>query len=214
MIKVSASILSADISNLEKEIRSLADSRVDMIHIDVMDGCFVHNLTFGPPVIQSIRKHTNLPFDVHLMIDSPEKHIEDYINSGADIITIHPETTVNLHQTLSIIKKSGAKSGIALFTPESADLLKYKSNTDIIDHVLVMSVKPGLGGQEFITDQLVTIKIVAGIIKDKDITLAVDGGINDMTAKPCVDLGANILVSGSFIFNKNRKQRINYLQNL
>jgi ribulose-phosphate 3-epimerase len=196
MIKISPSILSADFANLEKEIKALEDAGADMIHIDVMDGHFVPNLTFGPSVIKAIRKHTKLPFDVHLMIESPEKYIQDYTQAGADIITIHPEATIHLDRTINEIKRCGAKAGISLLPTTSVGPLEYT-----IDLILVMTVNPGFGGQQFINNQLMKIEMIAGIIQDTDIIIAVDGGINDKTAKLCIDAGADMLISGSFIFN-------------
>ena len=211
MIKISPSILSADFANLEKEVKSLENAGADMIHIDVMDGHFVPNLTFGPPVIKALRKHTNLPFDVHLMIESPEKYIQAYAEAGADIITIHPEATTHLDRTINEIKKCGAKAGLSLLPTTSVAPLEY--TIDNIDLILVMTVNPGFGGQKFIDNQLMKIEMIANIIQSTDIILAVDGGINDKTAKLCIDAGADMLVSGSFIFNGDYKKQINLLKN-
>jgi len=210
MIKISPSILSADFSNLEREIKALEEAGADMIHIDVMDGHFVPNLTFGAPVIKAIRKHTKLPFDVHLMIESPENFIKDYCNAGADIITIHPETTKHLDRTINEIKKLGAKAGLALLPTTSVAPLEY--TIDNIDLILAMTVNPGFGGQKFISNQLLKIETIAQIIQDTDIILAVDGGINDETSKLCIDAGADMLISGSFIFQGDYKKQINLLK--
>lgn len=210
MIKISPSILSADFSNLEREIKALEDAGADMIHIDVMDGHFVPNLTFGPPIIKALRKHTKLPFDVHLMIESPEKYIKDYVEAGADIITVHPEATTHLDRIINEIKKHGTKAGISLLPTTSVGPLEY--TIDNIDLILVMTVNPGFGGQKFISNQLMKIEMIADIIKDTNIALAVDGGINDKTAKLCIDAGADTLISGSFIFNGNYKKQISILK--
>ena len=210
MVKISPSILSCDFSNLEKEIKSLEDAGADMIHIDVMDGHFVPNLTFGSQIIKSIRKHTKLPFDVHLMIDAPEKYIQEYIDSGADIITIHPEATTHLDRTLNLIKNGGAKAGISLLPTTSIAPLEY--TIDMVDLILIMSVNPGFGGQKFIESQLHKIEMVSEIIKGSDIILSVDGGIDDEKSKLCIDAGADMLVSGSFIFKDNYKKQINKLR--
>lgn len=210
MIKISPSILSADFSNLEREIKALESAGADMIHIDVMDGHFVPNLTFGPAVIKALRKHTKLPFDVHLMIESPENYINDYAEAGADIITIHPEASIHLDRTINQIKKHGIKAGISLLPTTSVGPLEY--TIDNIDLILVMTVNPGFGGQKFISNQLMKIEMIADIIKDTDIILAVDGGINDRTAKLCIDAGADTLISGNFIFSGNYKKQISILK--
>lgn len=207
---ISPSILSADFSNLEKEIKALEQAGANMIHIDVMDGHFVPNLTFGPPVIKALKKHTKLPFDVHLMIEQPELFIEDYADAGADIITIHPEATKHLDRTLSEIKTKGAKAGISLLPTTPLSMLDYV--LDKIDLILVMSVNPGFGGQKFMHNQLEKIKNIANLIKNQDIMLAIDGGINETTAKLCKGAGANTLISGSYIFQGDYKERIDSLR--
>jgi ribulose-phosphate 3-epimerase len=209
MIKISASILSANFADLNNMIARLEQAGADMIHIDIMDGHFVPDLTFGPLIIQAIRSMTNLTLDVHLMIRSPENSIRKYVASGADIITIHPESTTHLDRTIDIIKSLNCKIGIALLPTTLPDVLDYVM--DKIDLILIMTVNPGFSGQKFILSQLDKIKIVSAKIKflQRYIMLSVDGGINDLTAKLCIESGADILVSGSFIL-----QNTNYRDNI
>lgn len=196
-ILISPSILSADFSNLGKEIVLLEKAGADMIHIDVMDGHFVPNITIGADVVKSLRSHTSLPFDVHLMISEPEKYIDSFVKAGADIITIHYEATPNPATLLKKIRSLGCKAGISIMpatSPEALrDLLEY------IDLILVMTVQPGFGGQSFMHDQLPKIEVLARMIGE-GVILEVDGGINAMTAELAIRAGANALVSGSYIF--------------
>lgn len=213
MIKIAPSILSADFANLAQEIKAAEEAGADMIHIDVMDGHFVPNLTIGPSVIKSIRSHTKLPFDVHLMISAPEKSIEQYVSAGANIITIHPEATIHLDRTLNQIKNLGVKAGISLLPSSPPSLVDYVM--DKLDLILVMTVNPGFGGQNFMSNQLDKIRILADKIIEHNsrIMLAVDGGINAITAKKCIKAGANVLVAGSYIFSeKNYQERIMQLR--
>jgi ribulose-phosphate 3-epimerase len=210
MILISPSILSADFSNLRAEIEALEDAGADMIHIDVMDGHFVPNLTFGPAVIAALKKYTSLPFDVHLMIDQPEKWIQTYGDAGANLITVHPEATTHLDRTISQIKSYGIKAGISLLPTTQINVLDFI--IDKIDLILIMTVNPGFSGQKFMINQLKKISAISSIIKEMDIILAVDGGINDETGKLCTQAGANMLISGNYIFTGNYKERINNLK--
>ncbi|MDC0608273.1 ribulose-phosphate 3-epimerase [Candidatus Pelagibacter ubique] len=202
-IQISPSILSADFSQLGNEIKRLEEGGADMIHVDVMDGHFVPNLTMGPPIIKSLRKFTKLPFDVHLMISPVHKYIKDYADAGADIITIHPEATENLVVSIDHIKNLGKKVGVSL-NPES----KINLITDLlnqIDLVLIMSVNPGFGGQKFMPEVLEKIKELKKIRDQKniDFDIEIDGGINFDNNKLAIEAGANILVSGTTIFKNN-----------
>jgi len=202
-IKISPSILSADFSQLGNEIKRLEESGADMIHIDVMDGHFVPNLTIGPPIIKNLRKFTKLPFDVHLMISPVHKYIQDYADAGADIITIHPEATENLKDTIKHIKELGKKVGVSL-NPETKTDIVMKFLTEI-DLILIMSVHPGFGGQKFIPKVLSKIKELNNIKSKENLKfdIEVDGGIDFNNSKLVIDAGANILVSGTTIFKNN-----------
>ena len=202
-IQISPSILSADFSQLGTEIKRLEEGGADMIHVDVMDGHFVPNLTIGPPVIKALRKHCSLKFDVHLMISPVHKYIEAYSNAGADIITIHPEATDNLQSSISKIKELKKKVGISLNPETKIDVIK--KYLDQIDLVLIMSVNPGFGGQKFMPEVLIKIKDLKKIQIDKKLNfdIEVDGGINFENSKAAIEAGANILVSGTTIFKSN-----------
>ena len=202
-IKISPSILSADFSQLGDEIKKLEDAGADMIHVDVMDGHFVPNLTIGPPVIKALRNYTKLPFDVHLMIKPVHKYIKDYSEAGADIITIHPEATDNLKDSIKLIKELGKKVGVSL-NPETKTDIIVKLLKEI-DLILIMSVHPGFGGQKFIPEVINKIKELKNIKSKENLQfdIEVDGGIDFNNAKLVIDAGANILVSGTTIFKNN-----------
>ena len=202
-IQISPSILSADFSRLGDEIKKLEEGGADLIHVDVMDGHFVPNLTIGPPVIKNLRKHTKLPFDVHLMISPVHDYIQSYSDAGADIITIHPESTPNLKASVKLIKSFGKKVGVSL-NPKT-EISALMNEIGNIDLILVMSVNPGFGGQKFMPEVLDKIKELK-MIKDKNhyhYDIEVDGGINFSNSKLVIEAGANILVSGTTIFKEN-----------
>jgi len=203
-IKISPSILSADFSKLGREIQDLEKAKADLIHIDVMDGHFVPNITIGPEVIKKMRKYTKLPFDVHLMISPVHKFIKNFADAGADIITIHPEATDNLENSIKEILSYNKKAGVSL-NPET-HVNKALSVLDKIDLVLVMSVNPGFGGQKFMEETLEKVKVLRKEIDSKKLKtkIEIDGGINFENAKKAIKAGVNILVSGTTIFKENR----------
>ena len=212
-IKISPSILSADFSILGDEIKSLEQAGADLIHIDVMDGHFVPNITMGPPIIKMVRKCTKLPFDVHLMISPVEKYIKAFADAGSDIITIHPEATDNLKRAVGAIKSLGKKAGVSLNpkTPISA-LMDVINDIDLI---LIMSVNPGFAGQSFMSEVLPKVTELRKMINEKKlkIDIEIDGGINFETAPLAIKAGANILVSGTTIFSGSLKDNIQKLRN-
>ena len=202
-IQISPSILSADFSQLGTEIKRLEEGGADMIHVDVMDGHFVPNLTIGPPVIKALRKHCSLKFDVHLMISPVHKYIKAYADAGADIITIHPEATQNLEESIKMIKDLKKKVGVSLNPGSKIELIT--ECLDKIDLVLIMSVNPGFGGQKFMPEVLDKIKQLKKIQQKKNFTfdIEIDGGINFENSKIAIEAGANILVSGTTVFKSN-----------
>ena len=216
-IQISPSILSADFSKLGDDIKRLEQSGADMIHVDVMDGHFVPNLTIGPPVIKSLRKYTSLPFDVHLMINPVHKYIKDYSDAGADIITFHPEATENILETINLIKSLNKKVGISL-NPNTG-IKAVEEHLDKVDLILIMSVYPGFGGQKFIGDVVQKIKDLDKIRTKLKHTfkIEIDGGINFETSKIAVQAGVDILVSGTTVFKENNgdlKKNIEILKQL
>lgn len=212
-IKISPSILSADFSILGDEIKNLEKAGADLIHVDVMDGHFVPNITMGPPIIKAIRKCTKLPFDVHLMISPVEKYIKAFADAGSDIITLHPEATDNLKRAIQTVKSHGKKAGVSLNpkTPISA-LMDVINDIDLI---LIMSVNPGFAGQSFMSEVLPKVSELRKMVNDKKlkIDIEIDGGINFETAPLAVKAGANILVSGTTIFSGSLKDNIQKLRN-
>jgi len=202
-IKISPSVLSADFSKIGDEARAIENAGADYVHLDVMDGHFVPNISFGSKMIRDLRKCVKLPFDVHLMVDKPEDYIEKVSDAGADIITIQYESTIHLDRTISLIKKFKKKAGLALNPTTSENVLEYIINK--LDLILVMTVNPGFGGQDFIPEQLAKIVKIKEMIEKtkKEIELEVDGGINDIIAKDVIKAGANVVVSGSYIFSSS-----------
>jgi ribulose-phosphate 3-epimerase len=215
MYKIAPSILSADFAKLGEEIKNVEQAGADYIHIDVMDGHFVPNITIGPLIVEAVRPVTSLPLDVHLMIEQPDHYIESFANAGADIISVHVEACKHLHRTIQYIKSQGVKAGVVLNPATPAEMIQ--PILEDVDLVLVMTVNPGFGGQQFIHSTLSKIKKISSWIKDRelDVELEVDGGVNSETAKLCVEAGATVLVAGSAIFNaEDRLKAIQALKGL
>lgn len=209
MIKIAPSILSANFAKLGEEIKEIEKGGADYVHIDVMDGHFVPNITIGPLIVDAVKPITKLPLDVHLMIENPDKYIKDFVKAGADIITVHQETCPHLHRTIQLIKKENVKAGVVINPGTPVAMIKEVLNN--VDLVLVMSVNPGFGGQTFIHETLSKIEEIDLIRKENNyqFELQVDGGVNVETAKLCVDAGADVLVAGSAVFDQsNRKKAI------
>ncbi|AST92098.1 ribulose-phosphate 3-epimerase [Sutcliffiella cohnii] len=213
MIKIAPSILSADFANLEREIKDVEQGGADYIHVDVMDGHFVPNITIGPLIVEAARRSTTIPLDVHLMIESPDQYIESFVKAGADIITVHVEACTHLHRTIQHIKSFGIKAGVVLNPATPVETIKHIIKD--VDLVLLMTVNPGFGGQAFIHEVLPKIKEVVQLVKENslDVEIEVDGGVNEETARLCVEAGANVLVAGSAIYNQqNRKEAIELIR--
>ncbi len=209
MVKIAPSILSADFSKLGEEIKDVERGGADYIHVDVMDGHFVPNITIGPLIVEAIRPITKLPLDVHLMIDNPDQYIEEFANAGADYLTVHVEACKHLHRTIHYIKSFGVKAGVVLNPATPVQTIEHV--IDDIDMVLLMTVNPGFGGQKFIEQVLPKIRQVKELVDKKGLSveIEVDGGVNEETARKCVEAGANVLVAGSAIYNeRDRKKAI------
>lgn len=213
MVKIAPSILSADFSMLGREVKDVEQAGADYIHIDVMDGHFVPNITIGPLIVEAIRPVTSLHFDVHLMIENPDRYIQNFVNAGADYISVHAEACKHLHRTIYQIKETGVRAGVVLNPATPVEMIRDVI-TDV-DLVLLMTVNPGFGGQKFIPNVLKKIEQVRRWRDEQNLSfeIEVDGGINAETAKLCAEAGADVLVAGSYIFNnKDRGEAINTIR--
>ncbi len=211
-VLIAPSLLSCDFANLEKEIAAVTKSGADWLHVDVMDGHFVNNITIGPPVVKSIKRVSQIPLDVHLMIEKPEKYVDAFLEAGSDVLTIHVESTSDVKGVLQKIKSSGKKAGLTMRPKTSAtEVLPY---LDMLDLVLVMTVEPGFGGQKFMEDQLPKIRFLNQEITKRslNIHIEVDGGINAETAHQCRAQGANVFVAGNYVFGGDYKKNIQSLR--
>ncbi|KAA0547981.1 ribulose-phosphate 3-epimerase [Bacillus sp. BGMRC 2118] len=207
MFKIAPSILSADFSRLGEEIKDVERAGADYIHVDVMDGHFVPNITIGPLIVEAIRPVTTLPLDVHLMISNPDQYIAQFAKAGADIISVHVEACTHLHRTIQMIKDNGVKAGVVLNPATPAEMIE--PILEDIDLVLVMTVNPGFGGQKFIHSSLPKLRKISSWIKERNLSveLEVDGGVNPETARLCTEAGATVLVAGSAVFNESDRQQ-------
>ncbi|ARD49257.1 ribulose-phosphate 3-epimerase [Sporosarcina sp. P37] len=205
MIKIAPSILAANFAKLGEEVKEVEQAGAELIHIDVMDGHFVPNITMGPIVVEALRPLTELPLDVHLMIENPDAYIGDFAKAGADYITVHVEACRHLHRTLQLIKSTGAKPGVVLNPHTPVEQIMHV--LEDVDLVLFMTVNPGFGGQSFIESVIPKVKQLSDIIKERNLSIEIeiDGGINEETIKPCVEAGATIFVAGSAIYNKKNR---------
>jgi ribulose-phosphate 3-epimerase len=207
MVKIAPSILSADFAKLGQEIKEVEKGGADYIHVDVMDGHFVPNITIGPLIVNAIRPHTSLPLDVHLMIQQPDQYIESFVKAGADIITVHVEACTHLHRTIQLIKGFGVKAGVVINPATPVSTIEHI--IDDVDMVLLMTVNPGFGGQAFIESVVPKIEQVSQMVKERNLSIdiEIDGGVNSETAQRCIDAGANVLVAGSAVFNKQDRAK-------
>ncbi|MEA1939526.1 MAG: ribulose-phosphate 3-epimerase [Candidatus Caldatribacteriota bacterium] len=215
MRKIAPSILDANFTNLGKQIELIEKGGADLIHLDIMDGCFVPNISFGTKIVESIKNKTSIPLDVHLMIENPEKHIKSFIEAGGDIITVHYETCKHLDRVIQNITETGTKCGLALNPATSLAVIEYVINK--IDLLLLMTVNPGYGGQKFIPEMIPKVKQARKIIEEQDklLDLEVDGGINFDNVSEIILAGANIIVTGSVIFkSENPKETVKKMKNL
>lgn len=214
-MKIAPSILSADFANLQRDIELVEENQVDVLHVDIMDGHFVPNITFGPNVVAAIRPFTKLPLDCHLMIEQPERYVEAFANAGADLINVHVEATPHIHRVLQLIKSFGVKAAVTINpgTPVSA----IEPVLSLVDMVLVMTVNPGFGGQKFLPECLGKVTALAEIRRRKGYTyeIEVDGGVTDQTIGACRDAGADVFVAGSYIYDaENPAERIQALKDV